>query len=94
MFKKPNCQVIAIEEHYWDTELSKTYAGLEAGRSGPQMDRLFDLGALRIKEMDEAGLDMQVIQRPAGRGLRGPPRALRRIRGAALERSEGCGRRA
>jgi 2,3-dihydroxybenzoate decarboxylase len=52
MFKKPNCPVIAVEEHYWDAELSKTYTGLESGRPGPQMDRLFDLGALRLKEMD------------------------------------------
>ncbi len=65
MFKKPNCPVIAVEEHYWDAELSKTYVGLESGRPGPQMDRLFDLGALRIKEMDEAGIDMQVISHGA-----------------------------
>src|SRR3954469_12480747 len=65
MFKKPNCPVIAVEEHYWDAELSKTYVGLESGRPGPQMDRLFDLGALRIKEMDEAGIDVQVISHGA-----------------------------
>ncbi len=65
MFKKPNCPVIAVEEHYWDAELSKTYVGLESGRPGPQMDRLFDLGALRLKEMDEAGIDMQVISHGA-----------------------------
>jgi len=65
MFKKPNCPVIAIEEHYWDAELSKTYSGLEAGRPGPQMERLFDLGALRIKEMDDTGIDMQVISHGA-----------------------------
>ena len=63
MFKKPNCPVIAVEEHYWDAELSKTYVGLESGRPGPQMDRLFDLGALRIKEMDEAGIDARVFGR-------------------------------
>ena len=65
MFKKPNCPVIAVEEHYWDAELSKTYVGLESGRPGPQMDRLFDLGALRLKEMDEAGIDVQVISHGA-----------------------------
>ena len=65
MFKKPNCPVIAVEEHYWDAELAKTYIGLESGRPGPQMERLFDLGALRIKEMDEAGIDMQVISHGA-----------------------------
>ena len=65
MFKKPNCPVIAIEEHYWDAELSKTYTGVESGRPGPQQERLFDLGALRLKEMDEAGIDMQVISHGA-----------------------------
>ena len=65
MFKKPNCPVIAVEEHYWDAELAKTYVGLESGRPGPQMDRLFDLGALRLKEMDEVGIDMQVISHGA-----------------------------
>ena len=65
MFKKPNCPVIAIEEHYWDAELAKTYTGVESGRPGPQQERLFDLGALRLKEMDETGIDMQVISHGA-----------------------------
>jgi predicted TIM-barrel fold metal-dependent hydrolase len=65
MFKKPNCPVVAIEEHYWDAELAKTYVGLEAARPGPQSERLHDLGALRLKEMDEAGIDVQVISHGA-----------------------------
>ena len=65
MFKKPNCPVIAIEEHYWDAELAKTFVGLEAARPGPQSERLHDLGAMRIKEMDEAGIDVQVISHGA-----------------------------
>jgi 2,3-dihydroxybenzoate decarboxylase len=65
MFKKPNCPVIAIEEHYWDRELAKTFTGIEAGREGPQQERLYDLGALRLKEMDEAGVDIQVLSQGA-----------------------------
>ena len=65
MFKKPNCPVIAIEEHYWDAELAKTFVGVEAGRPGPQIDRLYDLGAVRLKEMDEAGIDVQVLSHGA-----------------------------
>src|ERR1700733_15936924 len=65
MFRKPHCPVIALEEHYWDEELSKTYTGGEAGRPGEQMARLFDLGALRLKEMDEVGIDVQVISHGA-----------------------------
>jgi predicted TIM-barrel fold metal-dependent hydrolase len=65
MFNKPHCPVIAIEEHYWDDELAKTYAGAEAGRPGEQQKRLFDFGPMRIKEMDEAGIDIQVISHGA-----------------------------
>jgi len=65
MFKKPHCPVIAIEEHYWDAELAKTYSGGEAGRPGEQQTRLYDFGALRLKEMDEAGIDIQVISHGA-----------------------------
>ena len=65
MFKKPNCPVIAIEEHYWDAELSKHYIGSESGHGGAMQERLFDFGALRIKEMDEAGIDVQVLSHGA-----------------------------
>ncbi|MGH6675618.1 MAG: amidohydrolase family protein, partial [Xanthobacteraceae bacterium] len=65
MFSKPHCPVIAIEEHYWDEELAKTYVGAEAGRPGEQHKRLHDFTGLRIKEMDEAGIDIQVISHGA-----------------------------
>src|ERR1700679_1940221 len=61
MFSKPHCPVIAIEEHYWDEELAKTYVGGEAGRPGEPQKRLYDFGQLRIREMDDVGIDMQVI---------------------------------
>lgn len=65
MNKKPNCPIIAIEEHYWDPELTKHYAGIEASRGGDMDERLYDLGSLRLKEMDEAGIDMQVLSHGA-----------------------------
>lgn len=65
MFTKPNCPVIAIEEHYWDPELTKDYKGLEQPRGGEMDKRLYDLGALRLKEMDEAGIDIQVLSHGA-----------------------------
>jgi len=65
MFKKPHCPVIAIEEHYWDEELEKTYSGGEAGRPGEQFARLHDFGPLRIKEMDDADIDIQVLSHGA-----------------------------
>jgi hypothetical protein len=83
MFKKPNCQVIAIEEHYWDEELAKTFTGIEAGRPGDIHTRLHDLGELRLKEMDEAGIDIQVLSHgaPSGQKLAADvaPALLRRV---------------
>ncbi len=34
MFAKPHCPVIAIEEHYWDEELAKTYTGSRSRPAG------------------------------------------------------------
>ena len=65
MMKKPACPVIAIEEHYWDPELTKHYTGPEAGRGNETEERLYDFGALRLKEMDEAGIDVQVLSHGA-----------------------------
>ena len=57
MAKKP--YIIALEEHYQDPEVRKLGAGPGAGRD--IVERLDDLGALRIREMDEAGIDLQVL---------------------------------
>ncbi|HEY7384133.1 MAG TPA: amidohydrolase family protein [Beijerinckiaceae bacterium] len=65
MFDKPNVPVIALEEHYWDDEMAAHYTGLEASRPGDIARRLSDLGELRLKEMDEAGIDMQVLSHGA-----------------------------
>src|SRR5258706_9727339 len=56
--------VIAIEEDYWDADVAKTVGSGEA-RDPALRQRLGDLGALRIKEMDEAGIDGQVISHGA-----------------------------
>src|SRR5262249_61068425 len=83
MFKKPHCPVIAIEEHYWDDELEKTFTGGEAGRGGEQNKRLKDPGALRPKKKDEAGTHSQVLSHRAPTTQkatpRPPPAAARRV---------------
>ena len=56
--------VIALEEHYYDPELAATFDGPE-GRAPETRRRLDDLGDLRLKEMDEAGIDVQVISHGA-----------------------------
>jgi predicted TIM-barrel fold metal-dependent hydrolase len=74
MFKKPSCPVIAIEEHYYDAELVAQFKGIEAGRNDEIARRLQDIGESRIREMDEAGIDIQVLSHgaPAAQKLSGP----------------------
>jgi predicted TIM-barrel fold metal-dependent hydrolase len=65
MLKTPKCPVIALEEHYWDRELSAQFVGIEAMRDPELLKRLYDLGELRLKEMDEAGIDVQILSHGA-----------------------------
>ena len=65
MFQKLKCPVIATEEHYWDAEMASHFTGVEAARPGETQRRLDDLGALRLKEMDDAGIDIQVLSHGA-----------------------------
>ena len=65
-------RVIAIEEHYWDKEVAATFGPTDAMRGAPGiLERLYDYGALRIKEMDEAGIDVQVLSHGAPATQRG-----------------------
>jgi len=48
----PTPNVVTIEEHFWTPELSAP-------------ERLSDMGALRLREMDEAGIDLQVMSETA-----------------------------
>lgn len=63
-------QVIALEEHYLDPEVAATFQGRNAvpsRRAGiPKLyERLYDVAELRLKEMDEAGIDVQVLSHAA-----------------------------
>jgi 2,3-dihydroxybenzoate decarboxylase len=55
--------VIALEEHYFDAEV----AALFVGRDVPAKlrERLHDVNELRIREMDEAGIDIQILSHGA-----------------------------
>ncbi len=59
--KKPF--IIALEEHYYDAEVARHFRGGDPSPATRQ--RLEDLGTLRLKEMDEAGIDVQVISHGA-----------------------------
>jgi predicted TIM-barrel fold metal-dependent hydrolase len=50
-------KIITIEEHFTSPKLR----ALRGERDTPIQRKLDDLGALRIREMDEAGIDLQVI---------------------------------
>ena len=65
MVTKPT--IIALEEHYLDPEVKP----LGGPGAGPEIvRRLDDLGELRLKEMDEAGIDFQVLSHPWIAGCR------------------------
>jgi predicted TIM-barrel fold metal-dependent hydrolase len=56
--------VVALEEHYWDPGIAEHFTGNE-GRAPLLRKRLDDLGELRLREMDESGIDIQVISHGA-----------------------------
>src|SRR5436309_11343350 len=65
MLRTLQCPVIALEEHYWDKELAASFVGVEGVRDPEILKRLYDLGELRLREMDEAGIDMQILSHGA-----------------------------
>jgi 2,3-dihydroxybenzoate decarboxylase len=72
MAQQSRPQVIAIEEHFWDPELVKHVKGGDVIRAPELEKRLYDLGEVRIKEMDEAGIDIQVLSHGAPGGQKLP----------------------
>ena len=65
MTTKSGMEVIALEEHYWDSVLTDTYTGRNATRRNELVERLYDVGELRIREMDEVGIDIQILSHGA-----------------------------
>ena len=80
-------RVIAIEEHYWDEEVAATFGTADHLRRMPTIvERLYDHGELRIKEMDEAGIDVQVLSHGAPATQRGDAETNVRLARAANDR--------
>jgi predicted TIM-barrel fold metal-dependent hydrolase len=54
-------RIVAIEEHFWIPELRDRYSGPRGISAHTPARQLDDLGEVRLKEMDAAGIEMQVI---------------------------------
>lgn len=65
-------RVIAIEEHFWSRDFAAHFSGPRAERAPDLMRRLEDTAELRLSDMDEAGIDVQVISHapPGGQRLK------------------------
>ena len=61
MATKSGMRVIAIEEHYADAALIATYGAWRNSNPAQKVERLLDVGEVRLREMDEAGIDVQVL---------------------------------
>lgn len=60
MSKEP---VIALEEHYWDAEMASHFS---PGESKSHVSELLtEIGDVRLRAMDEAGIDVQVLSHGA-----------------------------
>ena len=60
MTTKDGSQIIAIEEHYLDKDVDAKVQKV-AGGGEVTRKRLLDLGDLRVKDVDEACIDVQVL---------------------------------
>ena len=69
-------RIIALEEHFWTPELIALRRTVEAVNP-KSVERRGDLGALRLREMDAAGIDIQVLSEaePGAQNLE-PDRAV------------------
>src|SRR3981081_2834000 len=66
--------IVALEEHYFDADWNNALDTRHhvVGPPSPVLARMEDLGKQRIREMDQAGIDLQVISHgpPGSQGLR------------------------
>ena len=57
--------VIALEEHFQDPELGALYGPLDANTAVHVREKLESFGGTRLREMDEAGIDFQIVSHTA-----------------------------
>lgn len=65
MASKAGYKIIALEEHYFDPGIAAKFNDKVGFAGTPIRKRLDDVDDLRIREMDEAGIDVQVLSQGA-----------------------------
>ncbi len=65
MASKAGTRIIALEEHYFDPGIAAKFNDKVGFAGTPIRKRLDDVDDLRIREMDEAGIDVQVLSQGA-----------------------------
>ncbi len=78
-------EVIAIEEHYLDPEVAAEFDA-RSERPSKIVERLNDLGEARLKDMDDAGIDIQVLSHGAPSTQRMDAETAVRLAGNANDR--------
>lgn len=58
-------RVIAIEEHYYDDDITVQFEGIDARTGGFVRDKLEEVGEARLASMDACGIDVQVLSHGA-----------------------------
>ena len=58
-------EVIALEEHYYDPDVTAQFTGVDAKIGDHIRHLLEDLSEQRVASMDEAGIDFQVLSHGA-----------------------------
>ena len=84
-------RVIAIEEHYLDPEVAPLFQGTDGNAVRTLASELEDIGEARLKSMDDAGIDLQVLSHaPPGAQRLDPETAVRISRSANDRLHEIC----
>lgn len=79
-------RVIAIEEHYIDPEVVSLFEGIDGNAARMLETELADVGEVRLKSMDDAGIDVQVLSHAPPGPQRLDPETAVRVSKAANDR--------
>jgi predicted TIM-barrel fold metal-dependent hydrolase len=77
--QKPTTRVIAIEEAFLHPKMWELYSKSDQEKFAPVKDALSDVGEARIRRMDAAGIDMQVLShvQPGVQTIKDPDLAIK-----------------